>query len=167
MVLAIYAVGIATRLRQVGTATVEMLIVVPVLFLLVTLILEVTNILRVYEAISWTTEYGVREASGGMGVEYQRLGSGLVNKNVFLKLVGLGVKNVDLNQICTYYKKDDPEANWDGPFCAGKDADASEYSQGDLARVVVEVQYEPFVGFFRKLFPSFDIRSSFQRVLSR
>jgi len=156
---------------HLGAAIVETLFVVPMLFLLVFITIEFTNILRTYETISWVAEYGVREASEGMSpVSHLRLNASEVKNRIESKLKKLGIKNVDSGRICVRYSNDSG-ASWDpnwGPAnpdpCPAPTNPSSDYGQGNLVRVTIQVTYEPFLPSFLVPRPTFGV--TFERVIS-
>ncbi len=161
---------------QKGAATVETIIVVPALFLLVFTVLEFTNILRVYHAVVWVAEYGVREASGGMvdEITHERLTASEVKDEIEAKLKGLGVQSVNRNAICIQYSNDDgstwippiPEdEDSEMPDCSVDLSDSSDYERGDLVRVEINLAYVPFLD--NLLVPDLIFRSTFERVISK
>lgn len=152
-------IQVASAGRQAGASTVEILFVIPVLFVMVFTILEFTNILRNYHAISWVAEYGVREAS---------LSAASVKDIIRDKLVALGVKNVDRNKICVQYSNDSGgswEPNWEPGSGSPCTDPVGTYVPGNLVKVTINVTYEPFLP--RLLVPQPTFGVTFERVLSR
>lgn len=151
--------------RQSGASVVEILFVVPLLFVILFVILEFTNILRTYQAITWVAEYGIREASDGMEPgSHDRISAASARNIIRDKLIALGVKNVDRNNICVQYSSNNG-SSWE-PNSTSPCTDAvGSYAAGDLVRVTIQLAYEPFLP--RLLVPRPTFGVIFQRVLSR
>ena len=175
--------------QQKGAAIVETLIVVPSLFLLVFTVLEFTNILRVYHAVSFTAEEGVREASGGMGENEVRLTpaelrDAEVDGSVLQRLRELAGNSITEETVCVQYSTDGE--TWDPPkpcICSDppepdcpcpdppepdctKDepSGSSAYGPGNLVRVTIEAQYNPIMP--NLLVPEISFTSMFERSIS-
>lgn len=167
------------RRPQSGAAIVEILLVVPTIFILTFLTLEITNIMRIYEKTSWVAEYAVRQASEGIQGGY-RLSSQVVEGNVddrLRKLVGDRYINDD-NDIddhngffCILYYEDG-KRDLDDLSCNGRFDDQEDFGPGHFVHVEVITHYEPmFVpGLFKQILGNekgeLTIRSGFDRIIS-
>lgn len=160
------------RCSQRGSAVVETIIVVPVLFILVFLVLEVANIIRVYEKVSWIAEYSVREGSEAMDSDF-RLDGLNTSKTVDNKMLALGLfESLDIlsvvrnsfTEYCAAADNCQSDANWQGgPFSNPTD----DFVEGDLVRVTVSGKYKPFLNVSARIFPDLTISKRFTRVISR
>lgn len=152
------------RKGQQGAQTIEILIVIPLLFSLVFVVLEFTNILRTYETVVWTAEFGVREASDGMeSGSHNRLSPSSVRDIIFDKAVALGIKNLDKAGVCIQYSSDDG-ATWEPASVSSCTSPEGSYGPGDLVRVTIRLTYQPFLP--RLLVPEISLGVTLQRVIS-
>ncbi|WP_201245927.1 TadE/TadG family type IV pilus assembly protein [Halochromatium salexigens] len=167
------------RRQQAGAAIVEAMIFVPMVFLLTFLTLEVTNILRVYETLSWTAEYAVRQASEGMRTDGKRLFSDEVRSLVYDKIrfdLPVGEKHIDADDIfCVRYFRppNDPDfACADIELAAGEHGlfpNERDFQPGDFVSVKMNLHYAPMLsGMFEWMFPDGVLTMSvtFDRVIS-
>lgn len=153
------------RRRQTGAAVLETFIVVPVLFTLVLIILEVANILRVYETLSWAGEYAVRQATEGMDADDQRLSPSLWAIDISEKMEDLGLSQyMYLDGICLDYS--DKGSAWPhSPSCGTDYASSSGVEPGYFVRISLSLQYQPI--FSIPMLPEIAPSVTFQRVVSR
>lgn len=155
-----------------GASTVEAILVIVPLFLLVFIVIEFTVMLHTYHAVVWTTEYAVREASGGMGSNNKRLtaddlrnaeGDGDVQE----KLSALTGNTITGETICIQYSKDgeswEPDDTGEPPPCTSGNP-SGFYGRGDLVRVFIEAPYKPMLP--NLLVPDITFRSTFERSIS-
>ena len=148
--------------KQRGAAIVETIVFVPVIFIMTFLTLEITNVLRVYNTISWTTEYGVRQASEGIGIDGYRLRSENVKQNIAQKMFKLfPMMQVFSSQICVDYGQ-----NGTGSKHCNNSHDPRQYTAkpGDIVTVSISMPYDPIFNF--EVLPDFNIGLSFSRVIS-
>lgn len=148
--------------KQKGAAIVETILFVPIIFIMTFLTLEITNLLRVYNIISWTTEYGVRQASEGMGEDGFRLRSENVKQNIGQKMFKFfPMTQVFSSKICVDY-----DALGDKPEHCNNSHDPKQHEvkPGDIVMVSISMPYHPLFNF--KALPEFNVSASFSRVIS-
>ncbi|MEA3640850.1 MAG: hypothetical protein VBE63_13020 [Lamprobacter sp.] len=164
------------RRSQAGAAIVETLIFIPTIFIMTFLTIEVTNIMRVNEKMSWVAENSVRQGSEGMSDGYRYPGID-TSKTADIKLIQLGLmfNNLDFMSVIqnTYTEYCSPndnnnycddDSNWEGGPGTNP---TSNFTEGDLVRVTVAGEYKPFLGITERLFPDLMIKKTFTRVISR
>lgn len=161
------------RRSQAGAAIVETLIFIPTIFLMTFLTLEVTNILRVYETMSWVAEYGVRQASEGMDSDGRRYISDQVRTKVRDKIrfdFPIGVEHIDFRDVfCILYFRESETPNDSDFSCQGAFTNERDFQPGDFLRVRVRLHYRPMLsGIFEWMFPdgALTMSSTFDRVIS-
>lgn len=151
---------LSRKRSQKGAQTVEVLFVIPAVFMLVFVTLELTNVMRVYSAIVWATEYGVREASASthVGGTFTYPDSNEIKSRVAGKLEKLSVRNVDFSDpryFCLQYKEV-TDSDWG-------DCNQGTASDHDLVKLSVAVPYDAII--LPSKFSPFDMRSRFERVI--
>ena len=156
--------------KQHGAATVETIIFIPFIFILTFITLEMTNFLRIYNAVSWVTEYGVRQASEGMDTGGQRYSQEVAKEKIVLKLFDFNIFNTDY-KVCIDYAQTWEDMSSEPSYCNDVHyADLGSFAKsGDLVRVSVTIPYKPMLPnlpYIGDWISDFPLRTTFTRVIS-
>lgn len=168
------------RRNQAGFTVVETVIFVPTIFLMTFLTLEITNMMRIYEQVSWTAEYGVRQASEGMDADNQRFSEEVSKEAIGFKLVDFFGFDIFFDpgyepNVCFDYAKAIKDMPDTFEYCSNNDDDKHSSDlgafagPGDFVRVKVEIPYKPIFAklpYLPKVFHAMPFSATFTRVIS-